>query len=110
MKKGRLMVLVIIALFLLLAIFIFYKFFSNRQTPPAGYVNLIENPTEMTVPSATVNMPKPIELEFMTPKEKDNFSINTSSVDNIQVLARDKDGNITSYKIIKKESDILKEY
>lgn len=110
MKKNSLAIVIIIMLILIVAIFISYKLINNRQVVPAGYINPIEDPIAVTVPPAIINMPKPIELEFMAEKEKENFSLSTSSVDNIQVLERDENGNITSYKIIKKDSDILKEY
>lgn len=110
MKKNRLIILIIIALVLVAALFIFYKFYQTEPKIPDGYTNFIENPTVGTVPPAIIDLPKPIALEFMTAKEKEEFSINTSTIDKIQVLKRDKDGNVMTYRIIKNDSDILTEY
>lgn len=54
--------------------------------------------------------PQPITLEWMTLEEKNSFGINTSTPSRIQILKREANGQIEVYKIIKTDSDILKEF
>jgi hypothetical protein len=50
----------------------------------------------------------PLVVEFMSPIDKVALGINTNL--KIQVIARDSQGKIIRYKVIKKDSDIVTEY
>ena len=55
-------------------------------------------------------VPKPIQLELMSDQEKTAFELASTTANRIQVLERDKDGNITAYKIIRNDADVLTSY
>ena len=55
-------------------------------------------------------VPKPIQLELMSDQEKTAFELASTTANRIQVLERDKDGNVTAYKIIRSDAEIMTSY
>ncbi len=63
------------------------------------------------IPSGTIAEEEPVIIEtpeYMTDEEINDLHLRPSQ--KIQVLERDADGNILSYKLITKDEDVLTEY
>jgi hypothetical protein len=92
---------------LLVAVVAVYYLLSNNPVREAAKEPAV---SVDSVPESEFYQPKPIKLELMQETEQAKFNIATSSKNRIQVLKRDADGNITVYKIINSDSDIMTEY
>ena len=124
MKKVTLIISVCLNI-IFIALLIFFNYSVKKNVAPnnnseaalskctATLNNLAAsvNSINSAVASSTVSHPaKPLKLELMTPEEKASFKLSSSTAQRIQVIARDASGKITIYKLIKNDSDIVKEY
>lgn len=58
----------------------------------------------------TVRQRKPIQLELMTAEDKTSFGLSATSTSRMQVLERDENGKVTTYRVLYSDKDIITEY
>jgi len=124
MKKATLIISVCLNI-IFIALLIFFNYSVKKNVTPnnnsdaalskctATLDNLVASVSSVSSAIASSTVPhvaKPLKLELMTPEEKASFHLATNTAQRIQVLERDANGKITVYRLIKKDSDILKEY
>ncbi len=108
MNKKKLIILLSIILILVILVFIFF-YFSSFKKP-------LENNTEPEFIPISENLdneiykPKPIELELMTDQDKEILNISAEAYRRIQVLEKEEDGGVITYRIINSDADIVTEY
>lgn len=109
--KKKIVILLVAVLFLIL-IFVLAVYMKGKLLP----VKVSPVPAEKHYPTATSQanwksvIEKPIIPEYMKEEEKVKLHISTSTNVNparIQVLTRDKDGNISAYKLIYSNEDVV---
>lgn len=61
-------------------------------------------------PEIEVYQPQPIPLEMMDDEEKTELNLSPELYQQIQVIERNEDGSVATYRIINSENDILTEY
>lgn len=108
MNKKKIIISLSILLILIIILFIFI-YFTSPEKP-------LENNTEPEVIPVSENLdneiykPKPIELELMTDQDKEILNISAEAYRRIQVLEKEEDGGVITYRIINSDADILTEY
>jgi len=79
---------------------------NNSNSAPAGLLPVdSQQETPIAEEKVVPRTPEPIEQEFMTVAEKKALNIGADV--KVQVLLRNAEGNITAYKVINNDSDIL---
>jgi len=113
MNKKRLIqfIAIIVSVIVLIFIWLFISFWNGRRnlqqsnTSPSASSDQYPTASE----SANWNAPfmKKIEPEFMDKDDKAKMGLVNDPMTRLQILERDKDGNITAYKKVYLDSDII---
>lgn len=104
-KKIIFTVISVVALALIIILILFLSGNNKKELVSEEIIGSIA-----TEEDSYFYQPKPIPLEWMASEEKESFNLRSGDDNRLQVLSRDEDGNISAYKIIYTDEDILSAY
>jgi len=114
MNKKRLIqfIAIIVSVIVLIFVWLFISFWNGRrdnnwQQTNNDSLNPQEQPTARDAADWNAPFMKKMEVKFMDKEEKAKMNLADDPMTRLQVLERDSEGNITAYKKVYLDSDII---